>query len=316
MSRVIVWVEAQLLWLVMAVAALGLLYPAAGVALAPLIGPLLALLMFVISLTFDAHQVGAVLRRPSRPLLALCLVYGPMSLLGWLTGRLFFGTGALAAGQTLLGTLPTDVSSPLLVLMARGNVAMAAVFNAITTALSPLLVPLLFLALTGIELDVPLFAIVVELLLIVFVPTLLGVALRTRFSTTLARFDDRYAGLGSIIYLLILLAVVGPNAATILGYGAYALVIAAAALCLNLAGYAVGTASRLITNERSEVVAYLFTTSKKEFSIAAAFVAASGLSPEIAIPAAFFAVIQMITSPLAARLLVRRPTSTWVSDKR
>lgn len=29
----------------------------------------------------------------------------------------------VAAGQTLLGTLPTDVSPPLLVLMARGNVA-------------------------------------------------------------------------------------------------------------------------------------------------------------------------------------------------
>ncbi|MFI0474524.1 bile acid:sodium symporter family protein [Halomonas sp. HMF6819] len=316
MSRAIAWVEAQLLWLVIAVAALGLLYPPAGMALAPLIGPLLALLMFVISLTFDAHQVGAVLRRPSRPLLALCLVYGPMSLLGWVTGRLFFGTGALAAGQTLLGTLPTDVSSPLLVLMARGNVAMAAVFNAINTALSPLLVPLLFLGLTGIELDVPLYAIVVELLLIVFVPTLLGVALRTRFSATFARFDDHYAGLGSILYLLILLAVVGPNATTILGYGAFALVIAAAALCLNLAGYAVGMASRLITDDRAEVVAYLFTTSKKEFSIAAAFVAASGLSPEIAIPAAFFAVIQMITSPLAARLLVRRHASARVTDKR
>jgi BASS family bile acid:Na+ symporter len=40
-------------------------------------------------------------------------------------------------GQTLLGTLPTDVSSPLLVLMARGNVALAAVFNAVNTVFSP-----------------------------------------------------------------------------------------------------------------------------------------------------------------------------------
>ncbi|MBU2339757.1 MAG: bile acid:sodium symporter family protein, partial [Alphaproteobacteria bacterium] len=54
---------------------------------------------------------------------------------------------------------------------------------------------------------------------------------------------------------------------------------------------------------REEVIAYLFTVSKKEFSIAAAFVAASGLPAEIAVPAAFFAVIQMITSPIAARML-------------
>jgi BASS family bile acid:Na+ symporter len=41
------------------------------------------------------------------------------------------------------------------------------------------------------------------------------------------------------------------------------------------------------------------------FSIAAAFVAASGLPAEMALPAACFAVIQMITSLLAARMLAR-----------
>lgn len=59
----------------------------------------------------------------------------------------------------------------------------------------------------------------------------------------------------------------------------------------------------LFTNDRQEVNTYLFTVSKKEFGIAAAFVAASGLPSEIAIPAAFFAVIQMITSPIVAKIL-------------
>ncbi|MCB8890174.1 bile acid:sodium symporter family protein [Vreelandella malpeensis] len=306
MRRCILFVEAHLLWWVIGATLLGLGLPATGQMMAPAIGPLLALLMLLISLTFDVHAIRRVLARPEKPLLAAVLVYVPMSLLGWLTGRAFFAGGALAAGQTLVGALPTDVSSPLLVLMARGNVAMAAVFNAFSTALSPLIVPFLFVWLTGIELASPLGAIVGQLVMIVLLPTLLGVTLRTGFGGFFARFDDLYAGLGSLVYLLILLAVVGPNAATILGYGAYALVIAAAALCLNLAGYAVGLVSRFVTRDRQEVIAFLFTTSKKEFSIAAAFVAASGLPAEVAIPAAFFAVIQMITSPLAARLLVRR----------
>ncbi|GAA0708736.1 hypothetical protein AAG584_08670 [Vreelandella titanicae] len=63
--------------------------------------------------------------------------------------------------------------------------------------------------------------------------------------------------------------------------------------------------SRLLTDDRKEIITYLFTVSKKEFSIAAAFVAASGLPSEIAIPAAFFTVIQMITSPIAAKMLAR-----------
>ncbi|HAO26012.1 MAG: bile acid:sodium symporter [Methylophaga sp.] len=305
MGRLIYFIESNLVWFVIIVAGIGLVLPETGNYLQPLIGLLLAALMFIISLTFDAHDVRLVLRKPSRQFLALVLVYGPMSLAGLLTGRLFFGSGPLAMGQTLLGTLPTDVSSPLLVLMARGNVALAAVFNAVNTALSPFIVPLLFLWLTGIQLEVPLDKIIFELVLIVLVPTILGVSLRTKFSTFFSRHDSAYAGIGSFLYLLILLAVIGPNAETIIGYGWYAFVIAAAALSLNLIGYLVGMTSRLITNDRKEVITYLFTVSKKEFSIAAAFVAASGLPSEIAIPAAFFAVIQMITSPIVAKILSR-----------
>jgi BASS family bile acid:Na+ symporter len=305
MSRLLYFVESNLVWFVIVVAGWGLVFPASGQYLEPSISPLLALLMFVISLTFDMHAVRLVLRKPSRQFLALGLVYGPMSIAGFLTGRLFFGSGPLAAGQTLLGTLPTDVSSPLLVLMARGNVALAAVFNAINTALSPFIVPFLFLWLTGIQLEVPLGSIILELALVVLVPTILGVGLRTKFSAFFSRHDSAYAGVGSVIYLVILLAVIGPNAATIVGYGWYAFVIAGAALSLNLIGYLVGMVSRLLTTDRAEIIAYLFTASKKEFSIAAAFVAASGLPSEIAIPAAFFAVIQMITSPIAAKILAR-----------
>lgn len=309
MNSVIRFVELNLIWFVLIVAVIGLLLPESGRLIEPAIGPLLAGLMFIISLTFDAHAVRVVLRRPSRQLWAFGLVYVPMSLAGLVTGRLFFGSGPLAAGQTLLGALPTDVSSPLLVLMARGNVALAAVFNAVNTALSPFMVPLIFLWLTGIRLEVPLGAIILELVLIVLLPTVTGVALRTYFPDFFSGYDAAYAGLGSIMYLLILLAVVGPNAETIIGYGWYALVIAGAALSLNLTGYFFGMASRLFTSDRREVITYLFTVSKKEFSIAAAFVAVSGLPSEIAIPAAFFAAIQMITSPAVARILARADES-------
>ena len=305
MRLFIIFVESNLVWFVMGVAALGLLFPGPGKLIEIAIGPLLALLMLVISLAFDAHEARIVFRKPSQQLLAMGLVYGPMSVAGLLTGRLFFGSGPLAAGQTLLGTLPTDVSSPLLVLMARGNVAMAAVFNAINTALSPFIVPFLFLSLTGIQLEAPLGWIILELVLIVLVPTLLGVGLRTMLPTFFAQYDSTYAGLGSIIYLMILLAVVGPNAESIIGYGWDAFLISGAALSLNLIGYLVGMSSRFLTADRANVIAFLFTVSKKEFSIAAAFVAASGLPSEIAIPATFFAVIQMITSPVAARIIAK-----------
>lgn len=306
MQKALAFVENNLLLLAVVTAALGLLVPSLGMVLESGISPLLALLMLVISLTFDAHAVKLVFRKPSRQLWALGLVYGPMSLAGWFTGRLFFGSGPLAAGQTLVGTLPTDVSAPLLVLLARGNVALAAVLNAVNTVLSPFIVPILFLLLTGIELQVPIGAVIMELVQIVVLPTVIGIYLRTRYPEAVGRHDGLYPSLGSVLYLLLLLAVVGPNAETILGYGWFAFVIALAALTLNLIGYAVGSVAQVFVADRQELIAYLFTVSKKEFCIAAAFVAASGLPSKIAVPAAFFAVIQMITSPIAAKILASR----------
>ena len=82
----------------------------------------------------------------------------------------------------------------------------------------------------------------------------------------------------------------------------------------NLMGYMYGLTARLCTTDRKEVITYLFTVSKKEFSSAAAFVAASGLPVEIAIPAAFYAVIQMITSPIAAKFLARGEHPSMIGE--
>lgn len=300
--------EENLLWFVLGATALGLVLPALGEALYPLVGPLLALLMFFVSLTFDASDIKRVLKRPSWQVLATFLVYGPMALAGALIGRLFFGSFAaspLAVGQALVGALPTDVSAPLLVLLGRGNVALAAVLNAVNTALAPFVVPPLLLLLTGIRFEVPLAELMLELALIILVPLAAGVFLRSRFPRAVSGLDPLYSFGSSLTYLLLLLAVVGPNAGTILDYGLYALVILAAQLALNLTGYALGSSTRFLTDSRETQIAFLFTVSKKEFSIAAAVVVASGLPEEVLIPAVIFAVVQMLTSPLAVRLLNR-----------
>jgi bile acid:Na+ symporter, BASS family len=299
-------IEQNLLPLVLATLVLGLLVPSLGVALEWAITPLLALLMFLVSLSFNARAVRVVLARPQLQILALFLVYVPMSIAGFLLGRIFFGTSNLGIGQALVGTLPTDVSAPLLVLLARGNVALAAVLNAINTALAPFIVPAIFLFLTGVELDVPVGQLMLELFLVIVLPMTFAVWLRTRYPDTVTRFGVLSSSGSSIVYLLLLLAVVGPNAATIMDYGWYAAVIALAAVSLNLLGYAFGSLARLVTTDPQERIAFLFTVSKKEFSIAAFIVVNSGLPSEIVIPAVFFAVIQMITSPIAVRILNRR----------
>jgi BASS family bile acid:Na+ symporter len=298
-------IENNLLVLVLVTAVAGLAVPTAGRALSGAVAPMLALLMFSVSLTFDLAALRAVLRRPGLQLIATLLVYVPMSLIALAIAHLMFGSGPLWLGMILLGTLPTDVSSPLLVWIARGNVALATVFNAINTALAPVLVPLLFLAYTGIQLDVPVASLVGELAATVLIPTIAGVAIRTWQPQRIERIEPVLSATGALSYLALLLAVVGPNAEAIIDAPATMLIIAAAGLALNASGYALALAARPLLAERGDRVAMLFTVSKKEFSIAALVVFSSGLPADVALPAVIYAVVQMITSPAVANRVAR-----------
>ncbi|MEX1177733.1 MAG: bile acid:sodium symporter [Nitriliruptor sp.] len=299
-------IENNLTPLVLVTAAAGLLAPSVGVALSYAVTPLLALLMLCVSLTFDLTALRTVLARPGVQALATGLVYGPMSLAGFLIGRLAFGATPFGLGFALVGVLPTDVSSPLLVLIARGNVALATVLNAVNTALAPLMVPVLFLFYTGVDLDVPVLPLIGELALTVLVPTITGVAVRTWRPARVEPAEPALSATASIAYLLLVVAVIGPNATAILDRPTAMLLVAAAALGLNVIGYLLGWASYPLLAERADRSAMLFTVSKKEFSIAAFIVFASGLPDQVALPAVVYAVVQMLTSPLVARTLARR----------
>jgi bile acid:Na+ symporter, BASS family len=299
-------VERNLLALVVAAVVLGLAAPGLGVALSALVTPLLALLMLAVSLTFDLSALRAGLARPGVQTLATILVYGPMSLAAYALGRVAFGAGSLGMGVTLVGVLPTDVSSPLLVYIARGNVALATVLNAVNTALSPLLVPGLFLLYTGVELDVPVAGLALELAAVVLIPTALGVAVRTRFPAPVGGVEPALSASGGLAYVLLVVAVVGPNAERILDAPLTIAGVAAVALALNAVGYLLGAAATPLLPDRGDRVAMLFTVSKKEFSIAVFVVFASGLPADVALPAVVYAVVQMLTSPLVARGLARQ----------
>lgn len=299
-------VEDNLVVLVVATTVVGLVAPRTGELLVEGVAPLLALLMLVVAMTFDLDQLRAVLRAPGIVLLATVLVYGAASLLAVGLAAVSYGSGPLWLGVILLGVLPTDVSSPLLVWIARGDVALATVCNAVTTALAPVVVPALFLAYTGIELDVPVGVLVGELALTVLVPTIVGVALRTRWPDRIEPVEPLLSATGACSYLALLLAVVGANAAEVLADPSVTLGLAGVLLALNAGGYLLAGLASPLLRSRPARAAMLFTVSKKEFSIAALVVFSAGLPSEVALPAVVYAVVQMVTSPAVARLVARR----------
>lgn len=310
LTRLLTAAQDRLAVLVPVTVLVGVLVPAVGRALVPAVGPLLALLVLVTSATIELDVLRRVLRRPREQLVATALVYVPMPLVALGLAGLLFGEGPLWVGLVLVGTLPTDVSSPLLVLLARGNVAFATVANAVNTAVSPLLTPLLLVLLTGVLLDVQVVALAGELALVVLVPSIAGVALRARLPVAVGRAEPLLPGMGALAYLGLLLAAVGPAATDALADPGRLGLVVLGAVALNATGYGLAWLARGALEDTGDRTALLFTVSKKEFGIAAVVVASSGLAPAVALPSVVYAVVQMVTSPLVADRITRRAAAS------
>jgi BASS family bile acid:Na+ symporter len=298
-------VENNLLPLVLVTTFIALFLPKIGDLLKITVSPMLALLMFFISLTFDLDALKEAIKKPWILIITIFLVFIPMSLVGLAIGELFFDE-QLAIGQTIVGSLPTDVSAPLLVYLGKGNVALASLMNGVVTGLSPFILPPLLLFLTGIEFQIPVQEMILELVIIIIIPMLLAVLIRTKLPS-ISKYEPLYSFSSSLLYLALVFVVVADSSDAILSFSIWMIILLfLAQLLLNLTGYLIALCTKPMVKNKGDLIAVLFTVSKKEFSIAAAIVYTAKLPEMVLIPAVFYAVLQMITSPLVVRFLNRK----------
>lgn len=297
-------VENNLISLVIITTCIALFLPQVGEVLKISVSPMLALLMFFISLTFDFNELKDTIKKPWIIIITIFLVFLPLSFIGLGIGELFFKEN-LAIGQTIVGSLPTDVSAPLLVYLGKGNVALASLMNGLVTGLSPLILPPLILFLTGIEFQIPIQEMMLELVVIIVIPMTLAVLLRTKLPS-ISMYEPVYSFSSSLLYIALVFVVVADSSESILSFSSGMIILLIVAqLLLNIAGYLIALLTKPIVKKKDDLVAVLFTVSKKEFSIAAAIVYTADLPEIMLIPSVFYAVLQMITSPLVVRFLNR-----------
>lgn len=284
------------------VVSLSLIAPVPGRALGGAVIPLFSLMMFAVSLTFHVGDVREVVREPWPLVLATLAVFGPLPLLARAFAPMLFGPGAIALGFILLAALPTDISAPLFTAMGGGTTALAAVINAIVTALSPFVLPLWFLALTGLRLQVPVASLVVELVAVVIVPTVVGVGVRTRLAH-LGEYDAVWQAAAAAIYLLLVGIVVSQDAGHLDGLAPGLLFeVIAGVLVLNGLGYLLGWVPWRVSARRApDRLAYALALGEKEFSVAVAVVYAAGLDRALLVPAVVASVVQVVTATFLAR---------------
>ena len=166
------------LWLIV----LGVLayeVPAPFTVLTPYATYMLGGVIMLMSLTLTMGSLGEVFVRPKAVIGGFIIKWITVPLAAVVAAHVFYSNQpALAAGTILDGSVPAGVSSNLFTFIAHGSVALAISLTFIHTLLSPLLTPAFTSVLASKYVPVNFFALLQQMLQLVVVPVVLGLAIR------------------------------------------------------------------------------------------------------------------------------------------
>ncbi|MCB0549719.1 MAG: bile acid:sodium symporter family protein [Phaeodactylibacter sp.] len=200
-------------WIVAAVAA-SLFYPAPfrelwGFDLKKLIIPLLMIIMFGMGTAMSVRDFLGVVRMPKGVFVGLLCQFTIMPAVGFGLTKVFAFPPEIAAGLILVGCSPSGLASNVMSFIARANLALSLTLTAIATLLAPIFTPLLMSLLAGQLVPVNAWAMMLDILRIVILPVVAGLAFNHFFYERfpwLARTMPRVSMVGIAVIIAIITA--------------------------------------------------------------------------------------------------------------
>ena len=291
-----------LVWVVLAVV-IGTFVPAAAVVTRASTA-ILVVMVGSTSLLLSIDDLRAVNRRVLGG-----IVIAQLAMVGFAFGlaTLLGMSPAVTAGFVLLGAITPELVSPTMTALVEGDVALSSLALVVIGGVSVGYAPASVTLFLGNAIHVDVWRIVEELIIAVVAPMAVAIAIRTRYEQAVARYDDSYSTVASLMVVLIIGGVAAANASLLHGSLDRLVLIGSAAFALNVVGYGLGWgAARLAGGTQSERLAGVFTVGMRDFAVAAALVVAAGFPTTAALPAILFGVIEMTTSAGLVRLTTTR----------
>jgi len=156
---------------------IGFLLPFVFVYFRPFVPYLFGLMTFSGALKLRARELVAAVRSPVPILLFFAAAHVIMPAVAMLVSSLFFDNSDVVAGFVLLFSGPTAVSGFIWVSILKGDMALGLTLILLDTLLAPLVVPGSISLLMGAKVAMQGSGIAVSLLLMVVVPTIIGVVI-------------------------------------------------------------------------------------------------------------------------------------------
>jgi len=285
-----------LIWFILLAAILGLFLPQLSF-LSNYVSWILFFMILGLGFTLESKEFIGVVKTPRKVLISLLAQYSIIPLVAFLLS-LLISNKDLAIGTLIIGAAPSEITSALMVHLAKGNLALGTTIMSFSILLSPLIMPATLSILIGKSVSIDPLVMFKNLLLIVVLPLLIGSFFRTIFKK-LEKYKEEFSSLSSVMVILLIFVVAANSAEAILDLSVIVLVLLL--IIFNLFGYFTGYLTARIFKIK-EYKSYIFTIGMKEFGIATA-VALQFFGSKAAIPAAIYGIIMLITAPLIAKML-------------
>lgn len=241
------WCDRRLSLLTPGALLLGFLCSDALIGGVPLVPWLFAYITFAMGLGIRAREIRLAFTRPLPMLAALAVAHIAMPLAAWGAGSALYGADSpYVVGFVLLTLIPLGISSLMWVGVSGGLPALITALVAVSSLLSPLIVPLGLDLMFGASIEMDTRGIMRDLLLIVVLPTAAGIALneaaRGRAHAALQPGAAFFSKLAFLAVIVLNAAAIGPHVQAT--GGAIAAAIPAVIVLVAL-GYAAGCAAAL-----------------------------------------------------------------------
>ena len=287
---------------------LGIFFSGFFIHLRPFVPWLFGLITLSGALKLRVADFGATLRKPI-PILAFFIsVHAVMPLIAtFAASGIFHATPDVVAGYTLLFSGPTAVSSFMWTGMFMGDTALCLTLIILDTLLAPLMVPGTVSLLMGAKVAMDMGGIAFSLVLMVVIPTIIGVALNETSRGTIPNLLHPWLNpLSKIFLMLVIAANTSPVAKIIRLDDPLVWKVAALCVALSVFGFILSKLTAIAARCNPEKsVTMIFCGGLRNIS-AVTTIAVTFFPEAAALPALLGIVFQQSISAIMGRVLIKK----------
>lgn len=193
--------------------------------------------MFGMGLTLKPSDFDILFKHPKAVIIGVIAQFAIMPATAWLPSKLLNLPAEIAVGVILVGCCPGGTASNVMTYLARGNVALSVAVTSVSTLISPLLTPAIFLMLAGEMLEIQAAGMLMSIVKMVLLPIVLGLIVHKVLGSKTEKPTDALPLVSVAAIVLIIGAVVGASKGKIMESG---LLIFAVVALRNGIGYLLG----------------------------------------------------------------------------